>query len=111
MGCTGRGTPKTAPVTRLKRPEVTRVAGRSMASWRARARVRGRKVPRSPRAPESSESGERRRVRRLWRRVEGRERRGEGMVVEGAGGWRGGVGRERGKGDVRERAVLRGLRK
>lgn len=78
MGWTGRGMPKTAPVTMLKNPEVTRVAGRSMAFWRARARVSGRKVPRSPRAPDSSERGERRRVSRLWRRVEGREPRGEG---------------------------------
>lgn len=67
IGCTGKGTPKTAPVTRLNTPDVTSIAGKSMEPCRESARVRGMKVPRSPRAPAISAAGERRRVSRLRR--------------------------------------------
>lgn len=67
MGCTGRGMPKTAPVTMLKSPEKTRVDDRSIEPCRARAIMSGSRVPRSPRAPEISATGDSRSVRRLCR--------------------------------------------
>lgn len=65
LGWTGSGRPKAAPVAMLNRPEKTSVLGREMDPWRARAIMRGRRVPRSPRAPEISERGAWRTVRRL----------------------------------------------
>lgn len=75
MGCTGKGTPKTTPVKMLARPVKTRVEGRDMEPCRARAIIRGRRVPRSPRAPDNSEKGEDLRVLRLCLATRGMSRR------------------------------------
>ena len=57
MGCTGRGMPKTRPVSMLARPLKTRVLDREMLRVWVRAMRMGRRVPMSPKEPDISVRG------------------------------------------------------
>lgn len=84
IGCTGRGTPKKAPVRMLARPEKTSVLARSIEPPMLRAIINGRRVPRSPKEPDSSAKGASRRVLRLCFATACRRERSS-MVAAGAG--------------------------
>ena len=62
MGCTGKGTPNTIPVTIFHTPQKTSVADKDIEPWIARAIISGRSVPRSPKDPDISAKGDFRKV-------------------------------------------------
>mmetsp|Transcript_19390 Transcript_19390/g.38748 ORF Transcript_19390/g.38748 Transcript_19390/m.38748 type:complete len:121 (-) Transcript_19390:38-400(-) len=76
IGWTGMGTSHATPARKFDNPEKNSAGAKEMASMRARATVKGIKVPRSPNDPDTSD-----RVRRL-KNVDrrGRHARGEEII-------------------------------